>query len=558
MKKIKNNKGLTAVFAAAIWTSIFAVAITAQEGESIELDDLTTVVKSSSLVAQEDALPDFSDVVEKPEGSGSIVPKLPDVTVQEKPSVSDSSSAKKEKTVFAEGKVGGGYPALFYGDFRVYRLSGQNPFYIGFNHDSAAGYSGKSLKDGYKDSTTGINIKKTVQKDRATVNLNGDYEVLVNGLQNNVNGMSDITQNDVSGGGDFTWQFNDIFSAGASLNAEFYNRYSAITGTDSFEDFLKSVSMLGISPAAFGNVRLNAFNVDFLTAYWLDANTDGSIAFELDGSDRSRVSNRGQFKVGVSWKNQIFKAYANVGALVSDSMNDNYITAPFAVGGAAVFPVSFSNRKASVGLEGGLSAKRSRVSELEKKYRFTSLTFIPQEVTDWYAQLEASLPAGTGFTVNANLLYTKTAFDNGWWQPVYSADAYKGFYGYKMYDMSVLCTNIELTCIYKILSLKLGLRSNWIDIPVLDFNQLISLGAGLSKENGKYGVNLTAAFGLDDDSSAIVPIFNLDGFVKITDAVSIGAELTDIIKLVSGTTRTYAGEYITRSGTASVMVKFFF
>ena len=558
MKKIKNKGTKSLFFCAAMGFSILTGGLSAQESESIELDDLTTVVKSGSLVAQEDALPDFADVVEKHEGSEYITPKLPDVTVQEKPAVSDANSGKKEKSVFAEGKVGGGYPALFYGDFSVYRLSGQNPFFIGFNHDSAAGYSGHSLKDGYKDSKTGINLKKTIQKNRATVNLKGDYEVLVNGLQSKVNSMSDITQNDVSGGGDFTWQFNDIFSAGASMNAEFYNRYSAITGSDSYEDFMKSVSVLGLSPSVFGNVRVNAFNIDFSTGYWLDANTDGAIAYNTKHQEAGKIANRGQFKVGVSWKNQIFKAYANVGAVLSDAMNDNYITAPFAVGGAAVFPVKFSNRKASVGLEGGLSSTRSRVSDLEKKFKFTSLTFIPQEVTDWYAQLETSLPVGTGFTVNANLSYKKTAFENGWWQPDYTVPSYKGFYGYKMYDMSVLCSNIELTYIYKILSLKAGLRSNWIDIPVLDYNQLVTLGIGLAKENGKYGVNLNSAFGLNDSSSAIVPIFNLDGFVKITEAVSIGAELTDIIKLVSGSTRTYAGDYIVRSGTASVMVKFFF
>ena len=183
---------------------------------------------------------------------------------------------------------------------------------------------------------------------------------------------------------------------------------------------------------------------------------------------------------------------------------------------------------------------------------------MPQEVTDWYVQFDSSLPVGSGFTVNANLTYRKTAFGNGWWQPVYSTASYKGFYGYRMYDMSILSSTLELTYIYKILSLKAGLKSNWIDIPVLEYNQLVTFGLGLAKENGKYGANLSADFGLDDDSSAIVPILNLDGFVKITEAVSIGAELTDIIKLLSGTTRTYAGDYIVRSGTASVMVKFFF
>lgn len=560
MKKIKNTKFNKALLLAG-GMFFFAAALSAQsnEAENIELDDLTTVIKSGNLIAGEDALPAFSDVVEEPKGSGSIVPVLPDVTVQEKPGVADAASAKKEKSVFAEGKVGGGYPALFYGDFSVYRLSGQNPFFIGFNHNSAAGYSGHSLKDGYKDSTTGINITKTIQKNKALVNLNGNYKVLVNGLQNKVANFSDITQNDVKGGGDFTWQFNDIFSAGACLNADFYNRYSAITGDTEAADFLKNVSVFGISPGLFGNVDLGAFDIGFSGTYWLDSNTNGSIAYDPENinNEISKLSNRGLFKVQASWQNQIFKAYANVGALLSDSMNNNYITAPFALGGSAVFPVPFANRKASIGLEGGLSAERTRVAELEEKYKFTALNFIPQEVTNWYIQLDSSVPVGKGFTAAAKIAYKKTAFGNGLWQPYYDKD-YNGFYKYKQDELSILYTELSLTWYYKILSLVAGLKSNWIDIPVLEYNQLISLGAGITSAGGKFTTSLTADFGLDDDSSAIVPIFNLDGSVKITQAVSIGAELTDIIKLFSGTTRTYAGEYITRSGTASVMVKFFF
>ena len=557
MKKTKNYRKNTMIFAGLMAFSFLMPALTAQEAENIELDDLTTVVKSGSLMAEDDALPSFSDIVEEPEGSGSIVPVLPDVTVKEKPSIADANSAKKEKSVFAEGKVGGAYPAYFFGDFSVYRMSGQNPFRIDFNHDSAAGYSGKSLKDGFKDSSTGIDIKKTIQKNKASVNLDGKYRVLVNGLQSQAEGISDITQNDVSGGADFTWQFNDIFSAGAALNAEFYNRYSAITGSGDYEDFLKNVSVFALSPSIFGNARINSFDLGLYSSYWLDANTDGSIAFDEEGSKVSRTANRGEFKVSAAWKNEIFRAYANVGAVLSSAMNDNYITAPFAIGAGAIFPVSFSNRKASLGLEGGLSSERSRVADLEEKYKFTCLTFIPQEVVNWYVKFESSLPVGAGFTVNANLSYRQTAFGNGFWQPDYES-FYKGFYGYRQKELSILYSNIQLTWIYKILSLSAGLKSNWMDIPVLEYNQLFELGVGLAKENGKYGASLTADFGLDEDNASIVPIFNLEGFVKITSAVSLGAELTDIIKLVSGTSRTYAGEYITRSGTASVMVKFYF
>lgn len=557
MKKNKKNRKNAVIFAGLVAFSMLLPELAAEEAENIELDDLTTVVKSGSLMAEDDALPSFSDIVETPEGSGSIVPLLPDVTVKEKPSVADASSAKKEKSVFAEGKVGGAYPAYFFGDFSVYRMSGQNPFRIDFNHDSAAGYSGKSLKDGYKDSSTGIDIKKTIQKNKAIVNLDGNYKVLVNGLQSQVEGISDITQNDVTGAADFTWQFNDIFSAGAALNAEFYNRYSAITGSGTYEDFLKNVSVFALSPSIFGNARINSFDLGIYSSYWLDANTDGSIAFDQEGSKSGKTANRGEFKFSASWKNDVFRAYANVGAVISSAMNDNYITAPFAIGGSAVFPVSFSNRKASIGLEGGLSSQRSRVADLEEKYKFTCLTFIPQEVVNWYAGFNTSVPVGSGFTVNAELSYRHTAFGNGFWQPDYSA-FYNGFYFYQQEEMSILYSNIQLTWIYKILSLSAGLKSNWIDIPVLEYNQLFELGIALARENGKCGANLTADFGLDENNTSIVPIFNLEGFVKITDAVSLGAELTDIIKLVSGTTRTYAGEYITRSGTASVMVKFYF
>ena len=124
--------------------------------------------------------------------------------------------------------------------------------------------------------------------------------------------------------------------------------------------------------------------------------------------------------------------------------------------------------------------------------------------------------------------------------------------------MTILYTNFGITYVYKILSLSAALKSNWIDIPVLDYNQLLSFGLSVTKEGGKCGAGFTADFGLDDDSDSIVPIFNLDGFIKITDAVSIGAEMTDLAKLLTGTTRTYAGDYIGRSGTASLMAKFYF
>ena len=54
------------------------------------------------------------------------------------------------------------------------------------------------------------------------------------------------------------------------------------------------------------------------------------------------------------------------------------------------------------------------------------------------------------------------------------------------------------------------------------------------------------------------PEVNLSMFWRLTNAVRLAVAADDVVKLISGSERVYAGDYIARSGTASVQVRFFF
>jgi hypothetical protein len=61
-----------------------------------------------------------------------------------------------------------------------------------------------------------------------------------------------------------------------------------------------------------------------------------------------------------------------------------------------------------------------------------------------------------------------------------------------------------------------------------------------------------------DSNADIIPIIDMSAFFRLTQAVRLAVSVEDIVKLISGDSRTYAGDYIDRSGSASILVKFFF
>ena len=129
--------------------------------QNIELPEVTTVISGETEKAEADALPDFSDLLStKPvsAGSGGLEPVLPEVEASENTEIASVKTVTSDKSVYAEGLLGGGYPALFKGDIAVFRNVGESPFRFALSHDSAAGYASHSFTDGFSDRLTKIEI----------------------------------------------------------------------------------------------------------------------------------------------------------------------------------------------------------------------------------------------------------------------------------------------------------------------------------------------------------------------------------------------------------------
>ena len=119
----------------------FFAQTSAQENQ-IELPDLMTLVSGTGEDQDLAPAPDFDDVLDMAYNSGDLVPQLPSVSVTDEAEVNVEGAQLSQKDIYAEGEIGGGYPASFTGDFQIARLYGADPFKISFNHESASGFAG--------------------------------------------------------------------------------------------------------------------------------------------------------------------------------------------------------------------------------------------------------------------------------------------------------------------------------------------------------------------------------------------------------------------------------
>ena len=85
---------------------------TGLHAQNIELPEVTTVISGETEKAGTDTLPDFSDVLKLPNGSGDLQPVLPEAESAENNEIAAGKTKPVEKSVYAEGLIGGGYPAL--------------------------------------------------------------------------------------------------------------------------------------------------------------------------------------------------------------------------------------------------------------------------------------------------------------------------------------------------------------------------------------------------------------------------------------------------------------
>ena len=514
----------------------FAQDVSEQESQ-IELPDLTTVVSGSNQQEDFAPAPDFDDVLELPFNSGDLVPELPAVSAGGQADIKDAADDAMQKDIYAQGTIGGGYPASFTGDFEISRLYGADPFKISFAHESAAGFAGHDLAEGYNQTDTSIAVQKDFIRSKLRWGIAARYEDSGNGLQSRTEGIAGYKQDAVGLSANFLWTLPKDFQLSFNAGSEFYYRFADITKGNA-----SNASRVTAEPELKISWLHNGFELSFDALYNLEA--------------WNKTSNRGQFGIDFAWKNDKVKLFANAAVVVGNNLGQNSVIAPFSLGFETNLPVYFSDRELNLNICGGLESKRQTTAQLERAYKFSGLENFSTEESAWFGKAELLVPLKTSFTGPVSAGFYTTAFGNCEWIPDYSGTIESGLYGFTLKNRKELYTDFAFTWKYKLFAATAKYHANWFENPVLQNKHTINVIFALQSQKGLWGASLDTAYLLDAEDNK--PIINLEGYVQASSAVRICLSINDMIKLLGAEERMYAGQYVANSGNASLFVKFLF
>lgn len=557
----KNILILAAAFlCGAIYSQNNAVQENGAEAvEEIFLPDVSTVISGGAPKVGKSAISDFTDVLPSADKQVDyVIPELPETSESGTLNSDSVLQVAPEKTIYVEGVAGGGYPGYITGNFKIYRQTGISPFKVEFGHDSANGYAGKSLTSAYSDRETYIAAEKVFKTKRTQLNLGGKFESDNDGLQNKFENISGITKETLSANFDWKMDFENGVGFGFSSDGNWYKRYATVTGTPvtKIEDYAKNIGFLDFLPKGSFWWKNNGFELKFNASY--------NLAYDLKNALFGyKATSRGDFSVDFSWqdKSETAKIYANAGIVVGNHIGGNDFVVPFCAGTDFSFKNALSSRKITLGFEGGLDSYLLEVSSLENKFKFAVVAAMPEETSDFYGKATMLFPIKDRFTLSAFSEFRKTAFDNGLIEPDYdvkvSVSDIFGQYLFVQDEKTQFNTDINFAVRVGIANISANWKSYWIDVPADEASQFVNAAISLQTENSAFGFD--GSFGLslnpDDDN---VPEVDLSVFWRLTPAVRLAVTVDDVVKLISGEEREYAGEYISRSGTVALLVKFFF
>lgn len=282
-----------------------AFAAAGMWAQNIELPEVTTVISGDTEKAGADTLPDFSDVLKLPKGSGGVEPVLPEVQASDDAEIAEGKAKPVEKSVYAEGFIGGGYPVFFTGNISVARTVGANPFKFSFEHDSTLGYANHTVTEGYSDRNTKLSVEKKYKKNKLEMGASGYYKSAADGLQGNViEGSSEIglfNRDFYNVAGNISYTFSKGFSLGAAATANLYNRYPEITS-----NWIEKASFFNIEPE--------------LLFRWAGYGFDTGFTFDYDYGAEIDKSHRVKFMVDLQWENDFIRAYGNAAAVTGSKV----------------------------------------------------------------------------------------------------------------------------------------------------------------------------------------------------------------------------------------------
>lgn len=539
--------------------------LTAQSSDSsedyedeISLPEVSTVVSGGAPKVGKSAVPDFTQILpSQAEGrADSIVPQFPEISVSENDStnVDVVKGVSESKDVYVEGLAGGGFPGFYIGDFSIYRQSGMNPFKVSFSHQSSNGFARHSLTDGFFQKNTNISAWKTFSDKTKKLDLNARYSSYDDGLQNKADSISDVSKEELDLKICYTHDFKNNFYLVADFYGDWYNRFACIVNENLFqiEPFAKNISVLNLAP-----------KIDF---YWanksLKFGLTAASGFQIDANDcigGEKSVNRVLTAFDFLWNYDFVKLSANLGMIFGNQIGSSPLIVPFSVGVDLSFATNLSSRKVSLGILGGCRSQETLVSDLEKKYRFSAFSELPTETSDWFASVNFVLPVKDIFTFNIDSEFVKTAFENGKWNPNYNDENTIRFgqYVFQNEETTQFNTNFYFSAKLGIVNVSAGWKSFWADVPACEVKNSVLANASVQSENSKWGANVQLLMALASGED-FTPNIGLSAFVRVTSAVRLAVSADDVIKLISGKERVYAGKYICESGNVSILAKFFF
>lgn len=527
------------------------------QSEKIELPDVTTVIEGGVQTMKIPA-PDLEISAALPSKTSDIVPVLP-----EEKTVEPVQEVKNTETVsdtVVEGKVGGGYPPSFVGQFGVKNSNKSEPYSIEFIHDSVAGLAGKSLNDCYNSVNTGIQLFKAISFPKGNLLLSGNYTSSSNGFQTAVDNLSALNQTTIDMGVDYKQYLSNNSSFDLDFDGNFYNRYSDITDENkTIEAWQAESRTLSFAPkVSYNKSFLNdVLGMEIKGIYNLDMDLKGSLVDSQTIYTSGKTLNRGFINGNLNWKNDFVYLSADAGLVLGNHQNGNKVIVPF--DGKAVFTIPFKKFSAvGVTVEGGLRSNKTDISKLEKQYKYTAFSFIPDETSDWYGTFEGNMVLDNKFFVKSSVNYRKTAMNNGSWIPVYTeATPENGLYVYEKKDRNSLSSDISVDFNYNMFKITGKFTVNLFDLAPLQ-NRYEYYGKIQYNADSSWKAFVEAQGALDAEDKT--PVINTEVSLKLApekdNSVEIILLTKDAIKLFSGSSRDYAGCYICDSGSITLLLKF--
>ncbi len=517
-----------------------AAVLNAQE---IELPSVTTTITGGTQEIDENALPDFSQILPETE---DVLPRLPDTRFSPGENTLDlGNRAKDENEMYLSGFFGGGYPGLFTGDFSIFKTSSKNPFNFHFLHTAHNGYGINSASGGFYDSTTRLDGEALFNLTNTfSLKTGGLYDSNTTGLQNLSPLYSSLSSQTIKPSLSAIWNFSNILGFNADIDGFVSSQYGAlkvpvnsqpaVPSNPSFITFLINPSL---------SMSVNAALVKFTL--------DGDYNFS-GSAESGEYGHRGSVYAILSRSGDFLDAGIKAGGVFLAESK----LVPFSLFFKLRGKTSLSEKELSVSMTGGLSSEQTSLYAMHDTHYYSLYNTIPQEQSDWFGSIAFFLPIADILTANMNLGFKSTAFNNGVMVPDYiQTNTQTGLFNFIQINRNELVSDISATYSAHLLSIALGWKASWLDADVLDQRQLIYLNAFISSKDSKFRSSAEIEF---EPMRDLIPDISTGVYYSITPSFSLAFEVEDMIKLITGTDRIAAFPYVSSSGSAVITAKFYF